>query len=542
MAECMKRLEKVGEGSYGVVYSGVFKDDETEKIYAVKRNFKEISANWFGNIHEADILVRLKGHPFIVELHKVSLGDPFEKTRPMTPTAADKRKMLDDKIHFIMEYVSMCGDKYLLSPQFSYPNSKIILTQTALALEYMHHNKIIHRDLKPSNILMDFNNGIPYCKICDFGMSCTFINHEAMTPGVVTCWYRAPEICCGCEDYDYKSDIWSFGCLMFELISKKPWLEGTPDDNLKIINQILVNLEEPINEEEVNYLTNNFKGIESSKLKIHPRDVIKRRTAFESQTGLGRPSNRIEFEKKCGKVSDFISLMKSCLQINPEKRPTIEEVLNHKFFDHYRDYIENIRKAYISNKNNKNQLIINNTNERKWAMNYAMNLYSNKDKRENKRWGYTNFILFHSINLFERFLDWAFKLDNKRVELKDKETSKSGRLFTKSETELRFIVCLYVMHKYTSTMKQPLVFSEFIKSFSIPEVDNLEKICEDFEYQLLKNAVNYKIFENTLYEVVDEKEKLNDIKIFNILTFYATLDSYIGSLEGLYNQYKTKFN
>jgi serine/threonine protein kinase len=541
MTECMKRLEKVGEGSYGVVYSGFFKDDESKKVYAVKRNFKEISANWFGNIHEADILVRLKGHPFIVELHRISLGDPFEKERPMTPTTADKRKMLDDKMHFIMEYASMCGDKYLTSPHFSYPNSKIILTQTALALEYMHFKKIIHRDLKPSNILIDFNNGIPYCKICDFGMSCTFVKSEAMTPGVVTCWYRAPEICCGYDDYDYKSDIWSFGCIMFELITGKPWLEGTSDDNIKIINHILSSLEETIPDDDLCYISEKFGGIEKAKLKIHPKNIIKKRTSFESQTGLGRATNRIDFEKKCGKISDFLSLMKNCLQINPEKRPTIKEVLDHKFFDYYRGYINDIRIAYLVNKENF-QVIINQSNERKWIMNYAMKIYSSKDNREHRKWGYTSFILFHSINLFERFLSWAFSPKNNRIDIKDTETSKSGKIFNKTESELRFIVCIYVMHKYTSTMKQPMNFCDFIKCFSIPETDNLERTCEDFEYYLLKNAVNYKIFEDTLYEIVDEKESLNDAKIFNMLTFYATTDNYIGSFEGLYNLYKTKFS
>ena len=62
----MIRINKVGEGSYGIVYSGKFKDDKDEKVYAVKRNFKEKSTSWIGNVHEADVLVRLKGHPCIV--------------------------------------------------------------------------------------------------------------------------------------------------------------------------------------------------------------------------------------------------------------------------------------------------------------------------------------------------------------------------------------------------------------------------------------------------------------------------------------------
>jgi len=530
----MDRIDKVGEGSYGVVYSAKYKNPENEKdkgLFAVKRNFKELTSDWFGNIHEADLLIRLKGHPFIVDIHKIAIGDPFDMAHPMTPTTANKRKMAEDKMHFILEYVSICGDSYLHSDNFSYANSKIILAQVALALEFMHSKNIIHRDLKPANILMDFQNKVPYAKLCDFGMSYNFIKHEAKTPGVVTCWYRAPEICLGHKDYDFKSDIWSFGCLMFEFMSKEPWLVGIPDDDSKIINQILSRLEEPASEEDLNYLQN--KQSKDKKIKIVTKDNMRRRLTYESQLNM-RPSSRMEFEKYCGKLNVFVDLMRKCLQINPEKRPSIREVLDHEFFSYYKEYVKSVRAKYHINLNPKIQVVINNSIERKWAINMALNVYNNR--HNSYRW-YQHNILFHAINLFERYLDWAFRIGNDKVELKPVETQFHGRLFNKQETEMRFWVCLYVMHKYYSTLFHPKTWEKFCPSGFRGE-ESANENAEYFEYRLIKNACNYKIFEDTIYEMSDKNETLSEEKILKILTFYSNIDNYIGSLDGLYRKYK----
>ena len=122
----MERVEKIGEGSYGIVYSGKLKETfdskdatvEEEKMYAVKRNFKEKTASWIGNVHEADILARLRGHPFIVEIHRFSYGDPFGTTKPMTPNLASDRKMKEDKIHFVLEHATHSGDTYLCEDKY----------------------------------------------------------------------------------------------------------------------------------------------------------------------------------------------------------------------------------------------------------------------------------------------------------------------------------------------------------------------------------------------------------------------------------------
>ena len=78
----------------------------------------------------------------------------------------------------------------------------------------------MHRDLKPSNILLN-NRG--ELKICDFGFA-RYCRQSALesnyTPVVVTMWYRAPEVLLGYPDYGTAVDMWSAGCILFEMYAR----------------------------------------------------------------------------------------------------------------------------------------------------------------------------------------------------------------------------------------------------------------------------------------------------------------------------------
>ena len=74
----------------------------------------------------------------------------------------------------------------------------------------------MHRDLKPQNLLIDKNGNI---KLADFGLARAFgLPVKTYTHEVVTLWYRAPEIILIKKDYDFSVDIWSIGCILFELL------------------------------------------------------------------------------------------------------------------------------------------------------------------------------------------------------------------------------------------------------------------------------------------------------------------------------------
>ena len=81
-------------------------------------------------------------------------------------------------------------------------------------MKYIHDLKILHRDLKTSNIFLTSNGQI---KIGDFGISKILqeTNENAQTT-VGTPYYLSPEICQN-KPYSYKSDVWSLGCILYEL-------------------------------------------------------------------------------------------------------------------------------------------------------------------------------------------------------------------------------------------------------------------------------------------------------------------------------------
>jgi serine/threonine protein kinase len=532
----MERVNKIGEGSYGIVYSGKIKDtaDESvknEKIYAIKRNFKERTASWIGNVHEADILARMRGHPFIVELQRFSYGDPFNQTKPMTPDLASERKMKEDKIHFVLEHATHSGDSYISDDKFSFYNSKIILVQVLLALEFIHAKRLIHRDLKPANVLINYDSqGLPVAKLCDFGMSLQHCKAIPSTPGVVTSWYRAPEICYRHSNYSYPSDVWSFGCLMFEFISKRAWMHGVSDSDNKIINTIVSRLDAPPLQDDINYLKTRGSK-ENRGIAVNNSSMSCRRISFESQLNLTKGEIE-EFNKKGGNFEDFVDLMKKCLQINPKKRITIANALKHPFFNIFSEYIENVRKIFPPTPAPPCQVTIYNCLERKWAANIAFTVFNDKDTVIWYKDIFHN-VLFHALDLFDRYLEWAFKQNNLKVELREKETEYAGRLHSKEEVELRFYTCMYIMHKYYSTLEHPLDWKSFFPRHLYSKENEL--IAENFEFLIVKTICNYKIFRETFIEIIDHFDHpITEEFIGFLLGSYGSATEYIGTVEGLY--------
>jgi serine/threonine protein kinase len=94
-------------------------------------------------------------------------------------------------------------------------------------MKYVHSAQVIHRDLKPRNLLVNSSCDL---KICDFGFArVRFADKEwvcPMTEYVCTRWYRAPEVLCSWTDYSCAIDIWSIGCILAEMLIRKPLFPG----------------------------------------------------------------------------------------------------------------------------------------------------------------------------------------------------------------------------------------------------------------------------------------------------------------------------
>lgn len=119
---------------------------------------------------------------------------------------------------------------------FSLSQVKCLFRQLLEGVEYLHKNDITHRDVKMQNILLT-SKGI--LKLADFGMAREY-SPRPLTPGVVTIWYRAPELLLGTKHYTPSVDLWSAGLILAELLLSVPCLTGeTVIEQLSLIVKLL---------------------------------------------------------------------------------------------------------------------------------------------------------------------------------------------------------------------------------------------------------------------------------------------------------------
>jgi predicted ATPase/DNA-binding XRE family transcriptional regulator len=151
-------------------------------------------------------------------------------------------EMVNGEVHLIMEYVPGGSLRDVLNLQAQLPIARIITLALELAdaLSRAHHLGIVHRDLKPENVLLAAN-GSP--RLTDFGIAYQMFQQSRLTqPGMVmgTTAYLSPEACQGAE-LDSSSDLWSFGVLLYEMLTgRNPFEAGN------VLATMLATLHEPL--------------------------------------------------------------------------------------------------------------------------------------------------------------------------------------------------------------------------------------------------------------------------------------------------------
>ena len=129
----------------------------------------------------------------------------------------------NDYACIVMEYLPNSLDR-LLREEGSLPPERVLelITQVSSGLSYAHANGIVHRDIKPHNILLDEDGN---AKVSDFGISrAVDLSVSASTTG--TAVYMAPEQFLGKSAPDIRSDIYSLGVMMYEMLSGDPPFKG----------------------------------------------------------------------------------------------------------------------------------------------------------------------------------------------------------------------------------------------------------------------------------------------------------------------------
>jgi len=213
-----EKVEKIGEGTYGVVYKAIDKRSNTVVALKKIRLENEDEGVPSTTIREVSLLRELSNHPNIVNLLDVIYGN--------------------QKLHLVFEYLDQDLKKYMETAQIASQIVKSYLYQMVKGLLFCHSRRILHRDLKPQNLLIDRSGAL---KLADFGLARAFgIPIRTHTHEVITLWYRAPEILLGCQQYSTPVDIWSIGCIFSEMISKQPLFPGDSEiDQLYKIFRVL---------------------------------------------------------------------------------------------------------------------------------------------------------------------------------------------------------------------------------------------------------------------------------------------------------------
>ncbi|NDJ78361.1 MAG: protein kinase, partial [Chloroflexi bacterium] len=192
--------DKIGQGGMGDVFRG--QDTQTGDPVAIKLLKPEITDAQPDLIERFDRegeALRQLNHPNIVKMLAT-----FEE---------------DDRHYIVMEYVSGGSLRDLLHEQPQLPVQRVMETALDLAdaLTRAHRLKIVHRDIKPANVLLA-EDGSP--RLTDFGVARMSNRTRVTETGSVigTYAYLSPEACMS-EDLDARTDIWSFGVMLYEMLA-----------------------------------------------------------------------------------------------------------------------------------------------------------------------------------------------------------------------------------------------------------------------------------------------------------------------------------
>jgi len=166
--EKYQKIDKIGEGTYGVVYKA--KNRLTGDLVALKKIRLEAEDEGIPStaIREISILKELQ-HPNIVRLHDVI--------------------HTEKKLTLVFEYLDEDLKKFLDRNQLDTQSIKSSLYQLLRGVAFCHDRRVLHRDLKPQNLLINSQHEL---KLADFGLARAFgIPVRSYTHEVVTLWYRA---------------------------------------------------------------------------------------------------------------------------------------------------------------------------------------------------------------------------------------------------------------------------------------------------------------------------------------------------------------
>uniref|UniRef100_A0A8C3XWL5 Serine/threonine-protein kinase 36 n=1 Tax=Chelydra serpentina TaxID=8475 RepID=A0A8C3XWL5_CHESE len=282
-------LEMIGEGSFGRVYKGRRK--YSAQVVALKfipkvgRSEKELK-----NLQREIEIMRGLHHPNIVQML-----DSFET---------------DKEVVVVTDYAE--GELFqILEDDGTLPEDQVqdIASQLVSALYYLHSHRILHRDMKPQNILLGKGGVV---KLCDFGFARAMsINTMVLTSIKGTPLYMSPELVQE-KPYDHTADLWSVGCILYELFV------GTPPFYTNSIFQLVsLIIRDPIQWPRT--MSPSFKSFLQGLLMKDPRQRLSWPELLHHPFIAGRVTMMDDTEQH-GIANPFTSKLPPELQVLKEKQ------------------------------------------------------------------------------------------------------------------------------------------------------------------------------------------------------------------------------
>ncbi|OJJ45434.1 hypothetical protein ASPZODRAFT_134093 [Penicilliopsis zonata CBS 506.65] len=311
--ENYQKIEKIGEGTYGVVYKAR-ELTHPNRIVALKKIRLEAEDEGVPSTAIREIsLLKEMNDPNIVRLlnivhadgHKLYLVFEFldldlKKYMEALPVSEGGRgKALPD------------GSSVDMGMGLGEAMVKKFMAQLVEGIRYCHSHRILHRDLKPQNLLIDREGNL---KLADFGLARAFgVPLRTYTHEVVTLWYRSPEILLGGRQYSTGVDMWSVGAIFAEMCTRKPLFPG--DSEIDEIFKIFRTLGTP---EE-----SNWPGVTSFPDYKPTFPKWKREESRSLVPGL--------------EVAG-LDLLEALLEYDPARRLSAKQACMHPYFQHGSSY------------------------------------------------------------------------------------------------------------------------------------------------------------------------------------------------------------
>ncbi|OMJ91008.1 hypothetical protein SteCoe_6470 [Stentor coeruleus] len=226
-----------------------------------------------------------------------------------------KHEQFKFREHFCIVYELLSIDLYQFLKKNEFRGAsmsiiKRIAVQIIIALKHIHNSELIHCDLKPENILFKVENKSSI-KLIDFGSACEKTNK--IFTYIQSRFYRAPEVIID-AGYNEKIDIWSLGCILFELYKGVPIFQGMNEhDQLCKIVEIIGDIPEAI-----------IKNGKRSTIFFNENGKLKDRTGEVVKPGVKSVAGLIKNAEK-----SFIDFLLECFKLNPDERFDAETALSH---------------------------------------------------------------------------------------------------------------------------------------------------------------------------------------------------------------------